>query len=693
MARYFYSDTIEDFIAKDEDKILGVLTTQHTQKFDLTGNQRDAWQHQIRLLKSALAGWSHQGNIYFEYSIPRMGRRIDSVLLINGVIFVLEFKVHSDEFTQAALNQVCDYALDLKYFHDASRDRDIVPILIATDASSKDEQLAVTFDYGDRVAKPLLVNDRHLKETIENVLRKKNAKPFSHADEWAKSRYRPTPTIVEAACALYEHHTVEDIANSEAGENLTKTCEAIDAIIEKAQREKFKALCFVTGVPGAGKTLVGLNTANKHKIVDKNKAVYLSGNGPLVDVLVEALAKNHYKQDDEAYQASKTTGEKLKRPNKAKTRKAVESFIQKIHHYRDECLLGTTIKDGKIVRDDEYYDKLKDKAKAYTPIEHIAIFDEAQRAWTKDMLANFMKRKKDKPNFPYSEPEYLISCLDRHEDWAVIICLVGGGQEINTGEAGISEWIDSLKRSYHHWHVHISDKLYEKEYAAGQTLELLKGLEHVEVNDALHLAVSMRSFRAENLAHFVHQLLDLEVEKAAASYKALTNYPIVLTRSLPQAKAWLKEKARGSERYGMIVSSQAQRLKPLAIDVRFKPNVVHWFLSDADDVRSSFYLEDVATEFDVQGLELDWTCVVWDGDFRYSDNGWTNHSFVGNKWQNINNVERKKYQKNAYRVLLTRARQGMVLVVPEGNTKDPTRDPKFYDSTYEYLKSIGIEEI
>jgi hypothetical protein len=309
------------------------------------------------------------------------------------------------------------------------------------------------------------------------------------------------------------------------------------------------------------------------------------------------------------------------------------------------------------------------------------------------MIEKFMSTKKGVSPFPYSEPEFLISTMDRHQDWAVVICLVGGGQEINTGEAGISEWIESLNREYKDWHVFISDRLHDAEYAAGRSLELLKNHEHVEFEPSLHLSVTMRSFRAENLAKFVQKLLDRDIEGAREAYQTLDKYPIVLTRSLDKAKSWLKGHARGTERYGMIVSSQAERLKPLAIDVRFKPDVVHWFLDDATDVRSSFYLEDVATEFDVQGLELDWSCVVWDGDFRYTSDGWSHHSFCGNKWLNINKSERKAFQKNAYRVLLTRARQGMVLVVPEGNAEDPTRNPSYYDSTYEYLKEIGIKEI
>ena len=295
--------------------------------------------------------------------------------------------------------------------------------------------------------------------------------------------------------------------------------------------------------------------------------------------------------------------------------------------------------------------------------------------------------------FVLSEAAFLIWSLDQRKDWATIVCLVGGGQEINTGEAGISEWIEALNRKYKNWHVHISDRLNEDEYMNGLVLSKLSDRENIWVKSELHLAVSMRSFRAEKLSSFVHALLNLEMEKSQFLYKELTRYPIVLTRDIEKAKKWLKQKARGSERYGMIVSSNAYRLKPLAIDVRVQPDTVSWFLNDKDDIRSSYFLEDVATEFDVQGLELDWTCVVWDGDLRYRKQFWQTFSFVGNKWQNINKEERKRYLINAYRVLLTRARQGMVICVPEGNSEDHTRQPEFYDGVYNYLKEIGIEDI
>jgi DUF2075 family protein len=305
-----------------------------------------------------------------------------------------------------------------------------------------------------------------------------------------------------------------------------------------------------------------------------------------------------------------------------------------------------------------------------------------------------MRRKKNKPNFNYSEPEFLISCLDRHPDWAVIVCLVGGGQEINTGEAGIGEWLESLNRSFPKWHIYISSMLTDSEYGAGEVLKTVASLPNVVYKDELHLAVSMRSFRAEHVSLLVKQILDLNIDKAHATLeKVKANYPTVITRDLGKAKQWLKKQARGSERYGIMVSSKAERLKPYAIDVKSTISPIHWFLDGKEDVRSSYYLEDVATEFDVQGLELDWACVTWDADFRYSKSGWEYRSFCGDRWNNIKKPERENYLKNAYRVLLTRARQGMVIVVPPGDIEDPTRHPKFYDPIFEYLREIGFSEI
>lgn len=672
--RYYYHNIITEFINQSFDEIWAQLTAVGCG--DLLHTQKQAWAEQIRILKAHLSG--SVGDIFFEYLIPRMGKRIDVVLLIDGIVFVVEFKVGSMEFTGTDVNQVWDYALDLKYFHEESHHLPIIPILVATNAKESDILL---FQYDDQIVRPILSNG----DNIADIIRQSQLIfPLTQIDNylWSISRYAPTPTIIEAAQALYKNHSVKDISRSDA-DNLTDTSDYIFRVIEQAKAEQNKVICFVTGVPGAGKTLVGLNISTQSAGKEGVNAVYLSGNGPLVKILVEALTRDKVRQ-------LKEQGEEC---TKKEVAQEVKSFIQNVHNFRDACLEGTMIEKGQIVADLEYFRSEQNRDKSYAPIDHIAIFDEAQRAWTRDMTADFMRRKKNRPGFPYSEPEFLISCMDRHKDWALVVCLVGGGQEINTGEAGISEWIASLNSHFKDWHVHISSRLTDKEYAAGDALNLLADHPNVYTTDELHLAVSLRSFRAEKLSLFIHQLLDMNKAAASETLKELTKYPIVLTRDVKKAKRWLKERARGNERYGIIVSSQAYRLRPLAIDVRVKPDPVHWFLSDREDIRSSYYMEDVVTEFDIQGLELDYTCVVWDGDFRYKPNEWGTYSFVGNKWQNIKKEERKMYLKNAYRVLLTRARQGMIIVVPRGNPEDPTRKPEFYDLTYKYLKSIGIKEI
>lgn len=658
MKREYYSDSIASFLNTNPDAILGQLARSN--EFALEQTQRDAWLEEINILQSVLPG--SKGAIYFEYSIPRMGQRIDVVILIGPVIFVLEFKIGEKEFTTHAVDQVWDYALDLKNFHESSHECFIAPILIATKANGAFPIIAATPQL-DMLLLPIKSNVSMLGTVLEQVLRFAVGVDID-PKQWEQGRYCPTPTIIEAALALYSGHSVGEISRSDASAiNLSETSESISAIIRSAKEESHKAICFVTGVPGSGKTLVGLNIATTH--IDKESdlySVFLSGNGPLVAILREALARDKVRREKEC-------GRKLR---KGVAMGEVKAFVQNVHNFRDECLV-----DPKSA-----------------PIERVALFDEAQRAWNVTQTSNFMLRKKNKPNFNQSEPEFLISCLDRHSDWAVIVCLVGGGQEINTGEAGITEWIESLNRSFPDWHIYISSRLIDSEYGAGEVLDKLRARPNVQHKDELHLGVSMRSFRAEHVSYLVKQLLDLNAEKAHKTLENVkTKYPMVITRDLSKAKQWLKQQARGSERYGIVVSSQAQRLKPHAIDVKTPVDPIHWFLDGKEDVRSSYYLEDVATEFHVQGLELDWACVTWDADFRYSKDGWEHWSFCGDRWNHIKTKERQTYLKNAYRVLLTRARQGMVIVVPPGDSEDSTRNPTTYNPTFEYLKEVGFKVI
>jgi len=658
MPRFYYSDTLTNFFSTDPALILGKLAKAN--EFALEQTQRGAWEQEISILKQALLGYT--GQIYFEYSIPRMGKRIDVVLLISSVIFILEFKVGQVRFEANALDQVWDYALDLKNFHETSHDPAIAPILVATEASS--EFILVTeSNHNDKVLLPMRVAPEQLRKAIATTLQYYDGEPIN-PQVWGQGGYQPTPTIIEAAIALYSGHSVQDISRNDAGAiNLKETSAVIQEIIQKSKAQNQKSICFVTGVPGAGKTLVGLNIATQN--IDKDNdlySVFLSGNGPLVLILREALARDKWR-------AEQAKGKKL---SKGEARRDVKLFIQNVHNFRDDCLVDL----------------------AKPPLEHVALFDEAQRAWNLQQTVNFMRRKKNIAGFRQSEPGFLISCMDRHPDWAVVVCLVGSGQEINTGEAGIAEWFRALQSDFPDWHIYVSPQITTAEFGSGDLLGNLANHPNLHFQDDLHLAVSIRSFRSENVSLLVKQILDLDAPAARQTLLRIGDkYPIVLTRDVSKAKQWLQQQARGNERYGLLVSSQAIRLKPLAVDVRATIDPIHWFLDGKEDIRSSYYLEDVATEFQVQGLELDWACIIWDGDFRRTKNGWMYKSFVGSKWNSIKKDERQVYLKNAYRVLLTRARQGMVIVVPDGDPADPTRKPEIYDPTYAYLKSLGLPEI
>lgn len=657
--RAFYSASISEFLTSDVDLILGALTRKSG--FSIVTNQRDAWIFQIQILQEQFQPYVNRGWVFLEFVVPRLGRRIDVLAIIDHVVFVIEFKVGDSEFNKHAIDQVWDYALDLKNFHEPSHTCAIAPILVASQSSQVAGPIT-TSHHDDGVLYPIHASPDQICNIINATLLFADGKKIEPAN-WVTGRYRPTPTIIEAATALYGSHSVADLSRSDAGEkNLARTSVAISNLIGLAKAKSKKAICFVTGVPGAGKTLVGLNVATTHMDAKSElHSVYLSGNGPLVSILREALARDKVSR-------MKSLGEKLR---KGEAKKSVEAFIQNVHHFRDAYL-----------------------ADPKPPVDHVVIFDEAQRAWTKEQTTQFMARKKGRPNFNRSEPEFLISCLDRHTDWAVVVCLVGGGQEINTGEAGIGEWLKAMHDHFREWEVHISPHLHDSEYGAGKALDLLKDRFNIVFNEDLHLSVSMRSFRAEHVSSFVKHLLDRDIEHARDVLKKINDrYPITITRDLTKAKQWIRQKARGNERFGIVVSSQAQRLKPHAIDVKSPMDPIHWFLDDKDDVRSSYYLEDVATEFHVQGLELDWACVVWDADLRYTQGDWDYKSFVGNKWQQIKLAHRQMYLKNAYRVLLTRARQGMVIVVPLGDDADPTRNPSFYDPIFDYLTSLGIVEI
>ena len=663
-ARSYYSATIKDFLSTHENYILAEMVKQHP--FDLNDYTRDSWLSEIRILKRELRDMIG-GHIALEFKIPRMGKRVDAVVSYKGILFLLEFKDGDTEYRNSTFKQVMDYALDLKNFHKGSRDKFIVPISVPTAAPASSPTIQ---KYKDGVFRPFGVNQMQLGAAIRAVSEKWAQAEIDY-EAWENSEYMPTPTIVEAAQALYNNHNVDEITRSDAGaQNLNLTTNEIKRIVAYSKANNRKSIIFVTGVPGAGKTLVGLNLASEyHDNELEEHAVFLSGNLPLVTVLQEALARDKVKRELE---------ENHRKITKDAALREVKTVIQIIHHYRDEYV-GNSI----------------------CPSDRVAIFDESQRAWTKDEISSFMARKKGVKSFNYSEPEFLIQTMDRHEDWAVIVCLVGGGQEINKGEAGLPEWFDSLKRSFPHWDAYAARNLDDSEYLRGRTWqELISGV-NLTIVDGLHLATSMRSFRSEKVSLLVKQILDNDTAKAQETFREIQKqYPICITRDLDKAKNWVREMSRGNERYGLFASSNAARLKPRGIYYakdRSSLSPENWFLNPEDDIRSSYFLEAVASEFETQGLELDYAIVAWDADLRIENGRWA-HFQMSNRltppnWSRIRSENNIIYLTNAYRVLLTRARQGFIIYIPEGVDNDATRKHEFYDHTFNYLKAIGIHEI
>jgi len=655
MNRAYYQNSIRDFIEDDESYILDQLTEHH--HFNLDQSQRYAWKAQVHDLKEELRNLP-KGNVYFEFSIPRMGKRVDVVIVIDNLVFIVEYKVGSKVFNKYDMDQALDYALDLKNFHEGSHKKLLIPVLVATSAES------VNFSWGDiswsddGISNVLLASFSELNELINKVINSYRKQDVSLSNkEWHEYGYKPTPTIIEAAQALYQGHNVEEISRSDSGaQNLSKTAQCITEVIESSKLNNRKSICFITGVPGAGKTLAGLNISTQTFDTSSKEehAVFLSGNGPLVFVLREALARDEKER----------TG-----ISKSEASTKINKFIQNIHHFRDDGL-----------RSDD------------APDEHVVIFDEAQRAWNLEKASDFMTRKKGVKDFSMSEPEFLIDYMNRREDWGVIICLVGVGQEINTGEAGINEWFRAIYNRFPNWDAYYSPELKQTKYGL-KDYYFDPGYLNLFEKSELHLSVSIRSFRAEKLSDFIEEVINGNNLKAKSIFEEIPNFEFVITRDLNKAKKWLKGNARGTERYGLVASSKAVRLKANGIFVKNEIKAENWFLNDKYDTRSSYYLEDVASEFDIQGLELDWVGICWDANLRRVNNEWNHFKFIGSKWQSVKSVENKEYLSNSYRVLLTRARQGNVIYIPYGDSEDETRPPEYYDETFNYLLSCGLKEI
>jgi len=662
----FYFESIDAFLSIDNDNIVGNLTKHYSNDFSSQKSQlTKSWISSIEILKKSFGLIEKQisnindWTILLEYQIPRRSKRIDAVLLSTHLIYVIEFKIGQEKYLTNDVQQIEDYALDLRDFHLESRSKRIIPILIATGASDFQNKLEDNDDFVWNVIKS---NGKDLAQIILSVEAKEVLSNSSiDAIAWNNSPYSPTPTIVEAARVLYTGQSVESISHNQAGKiNLSKTTDAVLDAIASAKKDKKKVICFITGVPGAGKTLAGLNIVHKNEVTDDKKdiAVFLSGNGPLIKVLTESLARDLSKR------------QKIK---KNVAVREVKTFIQNGHAFID----------------DHYSDKKR------VSEEHIVIYDEAQRAWTKER-----KNKKSNGQINESEPDILLGIMDRKPDWAVLIALVGGGQEINTGEAGLSEWGRSLAQRFNHWTIYISKELKVGNHSTGNTKLFEQTPNHLEVVESsdLHLGTSIRAYKAEALSHWVDLVLENNPKEAHRLFKTqLIDYPIFITRNMSEARKWLLSKTRGTRRAGLLASSGGRRLRALGFDPYFglkgtstPEELGAWFLNGKQDVRSSNFLEIVATEFAVQGLEIDRAGLMWDADLRIENHKWSYFKFNGFRWQKVRLETNRRYLLNKYRVLLTRAREGMIIICPSGSADDITRLPEFYDQTYDNLSQCGI---
>ncbi len=650
-----YKNSVLGFLDELSDNIIGELASRaaHEGFYQHKHAQTLSWETQIEVLRNTFASLAESfplsdWSILLEFPIPRRAKRIDAVILAGGSLLVLEFKCGATTYDQASVSQVEDYCLDLRDFHKPSAKAVLCPILIATDAPSCDIPI---LSVSDQVGSVLKANAATLAGAISQSLLSMPDSPPIDLDPWDLGEYAPTPTIVEAAQHLYAEQNVEEILRCHGGaKNLTKTSDAIIEAIREAQNSSRKMICFVTGVPGAGKTLAGLNVVHNHKLHNGDLGVFLSGNGPLVKVLREALALDR----------NQRTGQRME-----SCRREVSTFIQNVHRF-----IETYYEDSGAV-----------------PVDRVVVFDEAQRAWDRD-------QSKRKFHRPFSEPELILDAMDRHKDWAVIVALVGNGQEINSGEAGLAEWGRAIEERFPHWDVLISPQLVADGQGAGESLfGTVPANVSITCHDELHLKVSLRAYRADALSQWVSLVLDHEAEAASAMASELAEYPIYLTRDLSAARGWIRERQRGTRRSGILTSSGARRIRPDGLDCKNEIEVKHWFLKPKGDVRSSHALEQTATEFDIQGLEIDWSLMAWGLDLVPVADAWEYNRFSGTAWQNVNQARTRQYILNKYRVLMTRAREGMVIYVSKGDPADPTRPPSRYDAIASFLRRCGVVDL
>jgi hypothetical protein len=620
-------------------------------------NQISAWDAEIKLLKKSAQELSDivqdlQISIILEFRIPRREKCLDAAILIGGTVVVIEFKVGETSIHEDDIRQIEDYALDIAYYHSYSAERRIVPILCPTAMETFEDR----FIDGDAPIESIqCCGGKHLTSALKRCVQREITAPSKHFNHalWAQSPYRPIPGMIEATIELFSSHKSRDIQYSLADNSaINETRRSIEHFVSSQIKERQKILCLVTGVPGAGKTLTGLQLVHSTSINKLNWAtVFLSGNGPLLKVLKEALARDYQIQ---------------KKGTLRHGRQRAQTLLHTVHSYLDES-------------------SRHDNA----PTERLVVFDEAQRAWDSNKIEKMLSRQRrlsgSESQGPGSgsEPHQILSYLDRHDGPAMCVALCGIGQEIHDGEGGIEEWITARDSSFPHWQLLCSPLAY-------------KGSPSHQMEESLHLATPVRSHRANQHTQWVDAVLRGECKEAKQLISTDT-FPIYLTRDLNEARQWLRASTRGTRRSGLLASSGAARLRPYGIEVSagFRKDIdwPHWFTGPRNDYRSSYGLEVAATEFECQGLELDKTCICWSWDLVMEESEFVPKTLRGRKWNNIKNSRAKNYAINKYRVLLTRAREGMIIWVPQGAPIDESRHDGPTDQTASFLLRCGIKEL
>ena len=674
----FYRATVAEFLAREESSILGELNLQSRNAVStLRISTVVSWERTVSVLKSALTEvlavfpGAGEWGLLLEYEIPRRDRRIDCVLLAGQLILLLEFKTGETGNEPAAKRQVEHYAIELRDFHRESNARYCIPMVVARVAGGSLRTASI--ETSDRVRPVLAVTDTALAEAILNSVHSNQAEALGtqiDLAKWYDSPYEPVPHIVEAAQLLFAGQSVRELSHAHADVfNLTRTTDLLVEAIAAAQREGHKTVCFVTGVPGAGKTLAGLNAVHSPELMRDGRpaGAFLSGNGPLVKVITEALAIDHHQRTSE---------------NLDESRRRIRTFIQSVQSFLKEYRKP---------------DRL--------PPERVVVFDEAQRAWDavkvrKDFLRRATADERDGLRSVDSEPAMMLTIMDRLPGWAVIVALVGGGQEIHDGEAGLAEWGRTIRDQFPNWKVWTPpEALHGERAVSGSRLfaDGESGTLSIRVEDHLHLPVSVRSFRAEAVSKWVNAVVNGSAPEAASLASSVSAFPIKLTRSIDQARVWLRQHTRGFRRCGLLASSGALRLRANGLEISsgFRGGFPYedWFLSLPPDIRSSNSLEVALTEFECQGLELDWSGICWGGDFIWSPAGWQFRQFKGSSWQQVQKSTTQEFIRNKYRVLMTRAREGMVIWIPDGAVEDPTRPPEWFDATAEFFRRCGVAYI